>query len=160
MKIFKNKEYTPCLHPVMKIECVKNEEEAVQKMKTLREKIKETGVVLSETCEASFFDTRGVIIENERFENKIVSFTYSSPHESYVVLSNTFYPGWKLKVNGNETPIERVNYAFQGLKLPKGEKMKIEVIYDPLSFKVGFIISLLSLMVSLLILRRYKNHRL
>lgn len=36
-------------------------------------------------------------------------------------LSDTFYPAWKVKVNGKEEKIYRANYAFRAVKVPAGE---------------------------------------
>ena len=58
-----------------------------------------------------------------------------------LVLTDSFYPGWKVHVDGIEKKIMRANYLFRAVALPAGSH-KVEFIYDPESFKVGLIISL------------------
>jgi len=58
-----------------------------------------------------------------------------------LVLTDAFYPGWKVRVDGKEQKILRANYLFRGVELPTGNH-KVEFIYDPQSFRVGLIISL------------------
>ena len=61
-----------------------------------------------------------------------------------LVLSDTYYSGWKVFVNGKEEKIYRANYNFRAIPLKAGE-YKIKFIYDPISFKIGALISLLTL---------------
>ncbi|MBH0204076.1 MAG: YfhO family protein [Nitrospira sp.] len=58
-----------------------------------------------------------------------------------LVLTDAFYPGWKVRVDGEEQKILRANYLFRAVALPAGNH-KVEFIYDPASFKVGLMISL------------------
>lgn len=59
-------------------------------------------------------------------------------------LSDNYYPGWKAKVDGEDTEILRANYTFRAVPLTAGEH-EVRFWYDPLSFKVGVIVSVLSL---------------
>lgn len=61
-----------------------------------------------------------------------------------LVLADTYYPGWKAFVDGKETKIYRANYVMRGVHVPKGQHV-IQFRYDPLSFKVGALISVISL---------------
>ena len=61
-----------------------------------------------------------------------------------LILGDVYYPGWKAFVDGKEERIVRANYALRGVFLSKG-RHKVEFRYDPLSFKLGAIISLASL---------------
>lgn len=58
-------------------------------------------------------------------------------------LSDTYYPGWKAYVNGRETKIYRADYAFRAVVIPQGHTI-VKFMYDPLSFKFGYVISFLS----------------
>jgi hypothetical protein len=53
-----------------------------------------------------------------------------------LVLSDTYFPGWKAFVDGQETKIYRANYAFRAIPLGAGAH-RVEFVYDPLSFKLG-----------------------
>lgn len=63
----------------------------------------------------------------------------SSP--GILVLTDAFYPGWKVRVDGKEQTILRANYLFRGVELPAGNH-QVEFSYEPESFKIGSIISL------------------
>ena len=60
-----------------------------------------------------------------------------------LVLSDTFYPGWKAFVDGRETPIYRANYTFRAVLVPAGEHTVL-FDYRPFSFYVGLWTSLVS----------------
>jgi hypothetical protein len=47
------------------------------------------------------------------------------------------YPGWKVRVNGTESPLLRVNYAFRGVVLPPGDHT-VEFFYESVPLKYGF----------------------
>jgi hypothetical protein len=53
------------------------------------------------------------------------------PREAFLVLSDTYYPGWRALVDGVEVKILRANYAFRGIKLPEGSR-NVVFFFDPL----------------------------
>ncbi len=55
-----------------------------------------------------------------------------------------FDNGWKIKVNDKDKTLQRVNYGFTGIALPKGEH-KIELFYVPQYSKLTNTISLISI---------------
>ncbi|MEX2027886.1 MAG: YfhO family protein [Candidatus Curtissbacteria bacterium] len=59
-------------------------------------------------------------------------------------ISDNFYPGWKAKVDGDETAIMRADYTFRAVPLLAGEHT-VRFYFDSDSFKWGALISLLSL---------------
>jgi hypothetical protein len=64
--------------------------------------------------------------------------------DSLLVLSDTYYPGWKAFVDGKKTKIYRANYTFRALPLSGGSH-RVEFVYDPLSFKLGALFSILGI---------------
>lgn len=82
------------------------------------------------------------------YENNKVQVGARLNDPGILVLADAFYPGWKAFVDGKEQKILRANYFFRGVELPTGDH-RVEFIYDPLSFKLGLVIS--SLTVALLI---------
>jgi hypothetical protein len=60
----------------------------------------------------------------------------ASAKDSLLVLNDTYYPGWKAFVDGEETKIYRADYTFRGISLNAGTH-QVEFVYDPISFKLG-----------------------
>ena len=54
-----------------------------------------------------------------------------------VVVSDMWDPGWIARLDGSECPIERVDVALRGIRVPSG-KHSIEMVYDPPSVRHGF----------------------
>lgn len=75
----------------------------------------------------------------------------------FLVLADAFYPGWKVFVDGRESKIYRTNHTVRGVFL-LGGRHRVEFRYDPLSFEMGVLISLTSLVlvVGFLIWCRFK----
>lgn len=46
----------------------------------------------------------------------------AAPMDAFLVLSDTYYPGWRALVDDVEKEVLRVNYAFRGIQLPVGTK--------------------------------------
>jgi hypothetical protein len=65
-----------------------------------------------------------------------------------LVLADVHYPGWKAEVDGEEVPIERVDYLLRGVVLPAGLHT-VEFRYEPVSWRIGWITSLVALLVLL-----------
>lgn len=65
---------------------------------------------------------------------------------SLLVLNDANYPGWGAYVNGKEVPIVWANYLFRGVPIPSGKSV-VEFRYEPLSFRLGAIVALLSLVI-------------
>jgi hypothetical protein len=64
----------------------------------------------------------------------------------YLVLSDTWYPGWNATLDGQPVTIERANLAFRAIHVPQGSHM-LHLIYRPQSYLWGLRISLFSLLV-------------
>jgi len=71
----------------------------------------------------------------------------SARDSSLLILTDIFYPGWKAFVDGRPAPIRRVDYLLRGVALPPGSH-RVEFRYQPASFRAGWIISLLGLLVT------------
>jgi hypothetical protein len=96
----------------------------------------------------------------EHYENSLVTVQTAANEDGILVLTDSFYPGWKAYVDGREAKIFRANHFFRSVPIPKGEH-RIEFRYQPQSFKIGSIISLISLtcvvLVSLFLFLRQRK---
>jgi hypothetical protein len=70
--------------------------------------------------------------------------------EDFLFLSDSFYPGWRVFVDGKEAKILRANEFFRSVKLGPG-KHNVRFIYDPISLKAGFFISLGTIFILILL---------
>lgn len=59
----------------------------------------------------------------------------------YLLLSDTYYPGWRARDNGKTTKIYRANRVMRAVVLDKGTH-RVEFVFAPLSFRIGWILSL------------------
>jgi hypothetical protein len=73
--------------------------------------------------------------------------------DGYLVLTEPFYPGWHIELDGEEVPIRRANHAFSAVRLPAGEHTLVRT-YRPFSVLLGAWISLASLLVLRVVTRR------
>ena len=60
--------------------------------------------------------------------------------DSFLVVSNTYYPGWEAFVDNEKTKILLANYGFQAIKLSQGDH-KVEFVYNPKSYGIGKTVS-------------------
>lgn len=96
----------------------------------------------------------------ERYENSVVTVRVTASQASVLVLADSYYPGWKAFVDGKETKILKANHFFRAVVLPKGAH-RVEFVYDPWSFRLGWMISTFTLtsilIVSLGVFLRYRK---
>jgi hypothetical protein len=63
-----------------------------------------------------------------------------SAQKQFLVLSDSFYPGWEAFVDGEQVTIHRANQAFRAIVMPEGQHA-VEFRYRPKSFLYGAWIS-------------------
>jgi len=76
--------------------------------------------------------------------------------DSLLILSDTYYPGWKAFVDGEKTKIYRADYTFRAIPLSAGPH-RVEFVYDPLSFKLGALFTFLGIIGCAVVYLRAKN---
>jgi Bacterial membrane protein YfhO len=73
---------------------------------------------------------------------------------AYLVLTDTWFPGWRVWVDGAEARLWRADHAFRAVWLPAGART-VEFRYQPASVRVGFILSgLAAVAIALLVVAR------
>ena len=91
--------------------------------------------------------------------NNRLSLKVEAKEGGILILSDTYYPGWKVYVNGKEEKILRANYNFRAVSLSRGVH-RVEFVYAPLSFKLGVGLSIIGVISCAIIgwsSRRRKN---
>lgn len=72
-----------------------------------------------------------------------------SARKQFLVLSDSFYPGWEASVDGQQVTIHRANQAFRAIVMPAG-KHEVEFRYRPKSFLYGAWISGVTLIAGII----------
>lgn len=62
---------------------------------------------------------------------------------AYLILTDSYYPGWRAYVDGNERKIIPANGLFRALAVKEGDKY-VSFKYQPISFGIGLWVSLVS----------------
>ena len=78
------------------------------------------------------------------YENEKILISADLKKEGFLVLSDTFYLGWKVFIDGNRSKIYRANYVLRAVRLKKG-KHRILFLYSPATFHAGKYLSLFGL---------------
>jgi uncharacterized membrane protein YfhO len=68
----------------------------------------------------------------------------------YLVLTDTWFPGWQATVDGAEQPIRRANHALRAVAVPAG-RHTVEFRYAPASVRLGLGISLSALVLTVIL---------
>jgi hypothetical protein len=91
------------------------------------------------------------------WEPNHITISTSAPGKRFLLLSETYFPGWKATIDGMSTSIFRSNYIFRGLVVPGG-KHTVIFRYAPPEVWVGLIVSAISTLAALwLLIRRERT---
>ncbi len=92
------------------------------------------------------------------YEPNKIALDVSLGSPGQLILSEIWYPGWKVYDNGKEKIISKSHALFRSVSLSKGSH-KVFFIFDPLSYKIGLVISIVSFMTLLtsLVIYVYKQ---
>lgn len=63
-------------------------------------------------------------------------FDIETRYPAILVVTDSWYPGWRAWVDGEEFPVLRVNALFRGVSVAAGAR-RVEMHFDPLTFRVG-----------------------
>ena len=76
-----------------------------------------------------------------KYNNNSLQIKVDSEQPALLVINDSYYPGWRASINGNATKIFVTDYMFRSILLPKGQNMNVKIVFDPLIFKIGLLIS-------------------
>ncbi|MFN8534929.1 MAG: YfhO family protein [Dehalococcoidia bacterium] len=87
---------------------------------------------------------RAVLPSEVRWEQStdhVIRLAISTPEEQYLVLADSYYPGWTATIDGIPASIYRANYLMRAVAVPPGQHI-LEFRFEPASFWTGFRITL------------------
>ena len=156
--LYENKEALPRAFLSPNFELVEDEEKMIDKMldrdwnprkktfvfKKDSELLPESLLSELKNVDSSTSVTQSFKVTSYRANSAIIE--GNSSKSGILIFSDTYYPGWKVKVDGERENILRVNLFLRGVPLSAGKHI-IEFHYSPLSFKLGLLISFLTVLL-------------
>ena len=86
------------------------------------------------------------IAQIQDYESNRVVINTNNGVSSWLVLTDTWYPGWQATIDGRKTRIYRADYAFRAVPVPAGAHT-IVFSYLPGSFLLGLGLTILGLLI-------------
>jgi hypothetical protein len=109
-------------------------------------------VVLDELLPAESAATagQGGTAEINRYENTRVTIHAALPAPGFVVLADTYYPGWEVRIDGTQAHVYRADQAFRAVWVPAGEH-DLEYRFTVPLLRTGTIVSIAALVAVLIL---------
>lgn len=126
---------------------VQPEDDVIAWMTTNAGSLRDTVVVSSPPDEGA---TPGAPVDGGQarivsYENTRVVVQASMPAAGYLVLADTYYPGWRAMIDGDPAPVQRADHALRAVWLPAGDH-EIVFSYHPTGRTTGTIVTVLSVL--------------
>jgi hypothetical protein len=145
-EVYQNKKVLPRAFLVYDFKVIKEDQEIVDKMLASDFDLGKT-IILEENPVVKLSE----LTKEEKGKAEIINYTptridinIKTPKPGLLFLSDNFYPGWEALVDNKPQKIYRADYTFRAIPVSSGEH-KIRLFYNPPSFKIGLMISIISL---------------
>lgn len=138
---------------------VDNEEEALKTIQSPDFDQRHSVVIeTAEKCEKQTLRAKESKVNIASDQPNRVEIATESRQPGYLVLTDSYYPGWRAYIDGHPTTILHANYAFRAVGLPSG-KHKVVFEFKPLSFDIGLILCLTTLLAPILLRAKKRPER-
>ena len=81
-----------------------------------------------------------------RYEPQRIELETRNERPGFLALSEVYYQGWEVLIDGRPAKVERANYALRGVAVPAGDH-RIEFVFRSHSFRNGAAWSLLGVLL-------------
>jgi hypothetical protein len=155
--IWENAAATPRVFLAPEIHIISSPRDALSRLKDIPDL---TRTVLVENADLTHPDPdksrpAGVLREFRMSPNE-VSIKYSAGVPGILTVVDSFSDGWHAEINGNETPVLRVDGVFRGVKVDNPGELSVRFWYRPPRWNLSLVLSCLGLIVLSLSLLRLK----
>ena len=153
IKLFRNEAFIPRVFIVPRSMKIKDGSQIIKTL--LHDKFDPLeAVILEEDVLHGSKSCEGSAARVDSYSDKEVEISAELTAEGFLVLTDTYYPGWKAYVDGREERILQADYIFRALPLERGSH-KVRFVYRPVPFRIGALVSVFTaVMLVLLIVRK------
>ena len=142
-RVYENKDVFPRAFMVYDYQLARSKQETIELMMSETVDLSQTVILEESPGEFELFPGENQVVIRNYQENQII-FEVETEQPGILVLTDTYYPGWKAFVDGQNMPIYRADYHFRAILIPQGKHL-VRFIYQPDSFRIGVILSLIGL---------------
>src|SRR2546427_5231636 len=145
VRIYRNKDALPRAFVVGRAEVLPDKNRILAKLAEPEFDAKQN-VILEEnvTNHAAIASAASSPVTFERYEPNYIRLQAELTRPGWLVLTDTYYPGWKVLIDGRAGRILPADYIFRAVPLESGSHV-VEFVYRPASFVWGVAISLLTI---------------
>lgn len=139
-QVLENTNAYPRTFLVNKVVIKKNPQDILDTMFSSKTNLRTTAVVEQSLSNIAPLSSGSAVITS--YKPNIIKIKTQSNKQSFLVLTDPYYPGWEARVDGKLTTIYRTDFAFRGIQVPSGAHT-VEFIYSPKTFYYGAIIGII-----------------
>lgn len=169
--IYENTDVMPRAFMAYNVQMVQSPEEALNAFNDSQYDVKKTALIeISGPTDdmmylASRIEDMPIVQPAEivKYENEQVEIAVNTDKDGVLVLTDSYYPGWRAFVDGQESIIYPADIAFRGVFVPNG-KHKVVFIYRPTYWVASVISAIIAASIVLILLiidvLKYKKPRI
>ncbi len=144
-RVYLNEGYFPRAYLVSAGLIAPNAEMALARVVANQERLHETAVLEIDTLVDAYTPGgTGTAVITYYTPNSITIVT-NSDGPAYLVLADTYYPGWQATVDGAPIDVFRANSVVRAVAIPAGEH-EVRFTFQPVDFYVGVVITAVTLL--------------
>jgi hypothetical protein len=162
IKIYKNPESFSRAFLVHQVETVANGPEALERVMALGPELKHVAVLetppgsLSNMSAMGKGEGTGDRVRIMAYTARQVEIEVETSSPGLLVLGDTYFPGWKVEIDGKGASVFRANYLLRGIAVDSG-RHRVKFFYRPVSFYIGFGFTIIAGVMTLWCLKRKKR---
>lgn len=120
--LYENKKFLPRFYSPSHITVMEESENNFEAIIKTPHDFSSIGFIECSECTSQANAKQGsVAILEQATQNNSVTLKVKASDEAWLVVGNSFIPGWEASIDGMEVKIYYANYIYQGIKVPKGE---------------------------------------
>jgi len=148
IKIYQNCNVYPRSFVVHNVEVIKDEKKILGRLDDVNFDLRNSIVIEKDPpsgfANKMFVDNSTANIIEYNLNSVVLQATLES--EGFLILSDTYYPGWRAYIDGKETDIYEADYFLRAVFLEKGDH-RVVFKYIPDTFWLGFYLSVATVIV-------------
>ncbi len=119
--LYKNKKAFPRVFLVGEVVGVKIKQEEIEKMFMLGDKLREVAVTTESVKISPNKLSNNEFAKFDDYQSNYIKIIAKADTQRLLVLTDMYYPSWKVFVDGKEDKLIKVDFTFRGVIIPEGE---------------------------------------